>query len=482
MMSPEARAALSSRGNFMEFERGTQWALRAGASSGASALLTELDAERERLRCGECGEPMVRRLRPLTMLWLLGRLRVVRGYWTRGCAKGGRCPLDAELGVEGRSGTRATPGLLWAAAPLAAETSFERAATLASRLLGFGLNAKWMERVAKRLGSAMASEDGSEDAPAAPAAETMCCGIDGTGVPVRPGELSESQGKDGGKARAREAKVVVFRAGGAEAAGPPRRSAAIDSAASRDTDLEPSAFAARLRREARRAGFAAARVKVVLGDGAKWIWNVASELFPDAVEIVDVWHAREHLWEVARSVHGAGAALCEAWAGKARAALSEGRLDDVLAALRKHDGNDEARRCAGYVEANRARMRYPAFRAAGLPVGSGEVESSCGTVATPQARRHALERRRRREPNPDAALLVAGRPLRRVLRGARETAADGPCRLNRRVRTNMSYTLCARVGSKSLLSCETSRHMHMAIQSCVITALRDVPTKLFAWS
>ena len=91
--------------------------------------------------------------------------------------------------------------------------------------------------------------------------------------------------------------------------------------------------------------------------------------------------AREHLWDVARSVYGAGAALCEAWAGKACAALSEGRLDDVLAALRKHDGNDEARRCAGYVEANRARMRYPAFRAAGLPVGSGEVESSCGTVA-----------------------------------------------------------------------------------------------------
>ena len=97
------------------------------------------------------------------------------------------------------------------------------------------------------------------------------------------------------------------RAGGVEAAGPPRRSAAIDSAASRDADLEPSAFAARLWREARRTGFATARVKLVLGDGAKWIWNVASELFPDAVEVVDIWHAQEHLWEVVRPVHGAGA-------------------------------------------------------------------------------------------------------------------------------------------------------------------------------
>ena len=133
MRSPDARAALSSRGNFMEFERGTQSALRAGASSGVSALPTELDAERERLRCGECGGPMVRRLRPLTTLWLLGRLRVVRGYWTRGCARGGRCPLDAELGVEGRSGTRATPGLLWAAAPLAAETKSKHSGRTSGR-------------------------------------------------------------------------------------------------------------------------------------------------------------------------------------------------------------------------------------------------------------------------------------------------------------------------------------------------------------
>ena len=160
-----------------------------------------------------------------------------------------------------------------------------------------------------------------------------------------------------------------------------RRSAAVDSAASRDTDAAPSAFAERLWREARRSGFARAPVKVVLGDGAKWIWNVASELFPDAVEIVDLWHAKQHVWDVGRAVHGAETASCSAWSEKTCAALSEGRLDDVLAALRRHEGCDEARRCAGYVEANRSRMRYPEFRAAGLPVGSGIVESSCDAVA-----------------------------------------------------------------------------------------------------
>ena len=279
-----------------------------------------------------------------------------------------------------------------------------------------------MERTAKRLGSAMASEDESEARPAAPGAEAMCCGIDGTGVPVRPGELSESQGRDGGKARAREAKVAVFRAAGEAPDRSTRLSAAIDSAASRDADAEPSGFAARLWREALHAGFAAARVKVVLGDGAKWIWNVASELFPDAVEMVDLWHAQEHLWEVGRSVHGTGTGLCAAWSRKTCAALSEGRLDDVLAALRKHAGDDEARRCAGYVETNRARMRCPAFRAAGLPAGSGGGERLRRGGRTPRARRHALERRGRREPHPDAALLVAGRTIRRVLQGSLKTA------------------------------------------------------------
>ena len=441
MSSPEARSALSACPDFAAFETATGRALREGASAGTSALLTELDAERAPLRCGECGGRMVRRSRPLSALWLLGRLRLVRGYWTCGCARGGRCPLDEELGVAGRAGTRATPALLRAAAPLAAETSFERAATLASRLLGFGVNAKWMERVAKRLGSAMAAADAAEDAAggdgAAAPSETMCCGIDGTGVPVRPGEAT-GRGRDGGAARTREAKIVAFRSGDGETT---RRSAAIDSAASRDTDPEPSAFAARLGREAERAGFAAARAKVVLGDGAKWIWNVAAETFPGARRIVDIWHAMEHLWAVGRAVYGAETALCKAWSKKVCAALSDGRLDDVVAALRKLGNNDEARRCIAYVENNRDRMRYPGVprrRAAGGLGRGGERVRRRGRPA--QARRHALERRARGEPHPDPALLVAGRPPRPVLRGARQAAADRARRLSRRGREQICRT------------------------------------------
>ena len=76
-------------------------------------------------------------------------------------------------------------------------------------------------------------------------------------------------------------------------------SAAIESAASRDTDPDPSEFARRVRREAERRGFQLARRRVILGDGAKWIWQVATEMFPGAIQIVDYFHACEKVWQVA---------------------------------------------------------------------------------------------------------------------------------------------------------------------------------------
>ena len=151
-------------------------------------------------------------------------------------------------------------------------------------------------------------------------------------------------------------------------------------------DAEPSAFARRLWRAAERFGFAAAKRQVVVADGAKWIWNAAAELFPNAVCIVDIRHARERLWEVGRAVCGAGTELCRAWSEKVCAALSEGRVDDLLREPRRHAGDKTADQCVGYVENNRGRMRYPAYREMGLLIGSGMVESSCRTlVGTLQA-------------------------------------------------------------------------------------------------
>ena len=175
-----------------------------------------------------------------------------------------------------------------------------KAAARLGRLAGVVATAKRAERASEQVGREITAWDEAEPALGEAPAETMCRSPDGTGVPVVR--------RDAGSAR---------------------HTAAIDSAASRDVDAEPSAFA-RLWRAAERFGFAAAKRQVVVADGAKWIWNAAAELFPNAVRIVDIWHARERLWEVGRSVYGAGTELCRAWSEKVCAALSEGRVDDVL--------------------------------------------------------------------------------------------------------------------------------------------------------
>ena len=116
----------------------------------------------------------------------------------------------------------------------------------------------------------------------------------------------------------------------------------------------------------------------MLGDGARWIWKIADEMFPGAVRIVDLFHAKERLRGVAKAVYGADGDLGTRWARQRLDELDGGRLDDLLAALGvQAASSEEARKCLDYVRHNRRRMRYPQFRAAGLCVSSGVLEAGC---------------------------------------------------------------------------------------------------------
>ncbi|MGK5086027.1 hypothetical protein WDW86_00575 [Bdellovibrionota bacterium FG-2] len=152
-------------------------------------------------------------------------------------------------------------------------------------------------------------------------------------------------------------------------------SAAIESAASKDTDKEPSEFAQRAVREATRRGFEKAERHVVLGDGAPWIWNIATEQFPDALQIVDGFHANEHLSIPAKAIYGPTSDLGKQWAHARCSELKAGKIDDVLAALEVHASHEELRECSEYIKKNRARMRYGEFHAGGICTSTGVVES-----------------------------------------------------------------------------------------------------------
>jgi hypothetical protein len=141
-------------------------------------------------------------------------------------------------------------------------------------------------------------------------------------------------------------------------------------------------------------GLQRARQLVVLGDGAVWIWRLAAEHFPEAVQIVDIWHAREQVWKVARAVFGPSTPEAAAWADHVCSRLLEGKIEELVAeivVLPPIPPEPETARSVPDIErdyfiSNAARMRYRAFRTQGIHVGSGIAEAACKTVVSTRAK------------------------------------------------------------------------------------------------
>lgn len=272
---------------------------------------------------------------------MLGALHLKRAYYHCSACGSGFFPRDRALDMEGTS-LSLSPALTRMIAQVGALVSFAEGSNLLHELAGVLVDAKQVERTAERLGQAILSDERRVVTATEPGAPTLYLGMDGTGVPVRPSEVAGRSGKQpDGSTKTREVKLVtVWSAEGRDTDGTPMRdrgsisySAAIESAATRDTDTELSAFAQRVSREARRRGFEHATRRVVLGDGAPWIWKLAEELFPGAIQIVDLFHAKGHLCEVARSIYGVGNEVGKQWGKQRRDELDAGEIDAVLTAL-----------------------------------------------------------------------------------------------------------------------------------------------------
>jgi hypothetical protein len=137
--------------------------------------------------------------------------------------------------------------------------------------------------------------------------------------------------------------------------------------------------------EAWNRGWNRAEKKVVIGDGAEWIWNIADQHFPGAVQIVDLFHARQHLWEAARILHPGDSSRQKQWILRHQPKLDGGKIEKLVQFLGGIDASSPAvadvlRIEAAYFENNAERMRYPEFRRQHLFVGSGVIEAGCKTV------------------------------------------------------------------------------------------------------
>ena len=213
--------------------------------------------------------------------------------------------------------------------------------------------------------------------------------MDGVQVPVVRKETVGRTGRtEGQPARTRECKLgCVFTQTTVDKDGWPIRDP--DSTTYSGAIETAEEFGFRLYTEAWRRGWQWANVKIVIADGAIWIRNLADLHFPGAIQIVDLYHAREHLWKIAAWLHPNDAAAKKIWALPLKELLDHGKIEPLVARLRgiaaEHAVTapglkEEILTEAEYFETNASRMRYPEFRAQGLFVGSGVIEAGCKTV------------------------------------------------------------------------------------------------------
>jgi hypothetical protein len=274
------------------------------------------------------------------------------------------------------------------------EAPFEHGRQQMELLAGLSITTKAVERTAEAIGEDIEAQQQRElqqamqldlPIPLGAGIPFLYVEMDGTGIPVVRKESEGRAGKqDGQPAHTREAKLgCVFTQTTVDEEGYPIRDEASTTYVGAIESCEQ--FGRRLYAEAWQRGWARAKKKVVLGDGAEWIWNQANLHFPEATPIVDLYHAREHLWDLAAKLYPNDSPAQKRWVMVEKDKLDDGKIEDLVASLRSLEAShpglaEDIRTEVHYFESNKERMRYPKFRKQGLFVGSGVIEAGCKTV------------------------------------------------------------------------------------------------------
>ena len=375
-----------------------EMAVRSAMHQAGAAALSQLlrfaepSADHRALPC-DCGhQAHYRELRTKFVLTAVGKVQVSRPYYLCPHCHAGQFPADVELDIEH---TEFSPGVRRMQAVVGQEAPFDHGRQQLKLLADLEVTTKTVERTAEAIGEDIGAHEQVEIQRAMQLDLPIVMGkpipilyvqMDGTGVPVVKKETLDRLGKtEGQPPHTREAKLgCVFTQTGWDEEGYPVRD--LDSTTYTGAIETAEEFGKRIYLEAWNRGWSRAEKKVVMGDGAEWIWNLAEPYFPGAIQIVDLYHARQHLWELARKLHPNDQVSQDAWIKvHQRRLLDQGKIEKLVDALRAIDTTnpevaEKLRIEAAYFERNADRMRYPNFRRQHLFVGSGVIEAGCKTV------------------------------------------------------------------------------------------------------
>jgi hypothetical protein len=343
--------------------------------------------------CRRCGHLMASvGVKHKILRSILGRVRFRRSLFI--CPRCGsqRFPADEELGIEH---TSFTPGAQRMMAKAASRSTFAEAAEDLALYANLHVTPKTIERSAEAIGreieawmnrqdAALLREARNSQIPRATSfASVLYVEYDGTGVPIRRAELKERKGKQpDGSARTREVKLGgVFTQTIFDQDGHPIRDPNTTTYVGAIESSE--AFGKRLYAEALRRALYAHTQVVLITDGAHYNKSIAELHFPNAVHIIDLYHAFQHVHALA--VLLVSEKLRETVENQWSDLLNHGDIEQLILSVTEYlpragSTRDEGLTAINYFRTNAEAMRYDAFRARGFFVGSGVIEAGCKTV------------------------------------------------------------------------------------------------------
>jgi hypothetical protein len=321
----------------------------------------------------ECGQrAKFKGYRGRWLVTLAGTTRVARAYYYCRHCHTGQAPWDRRQGLSAAQWTAGVKGLV---AHFAGRLPYAASVELLELSTGLKVEAFSAEQIMRHVGEELRAGAAREQAvvlagaaaPAAPPVGRLYIGLDGTHGHI-----------DGDW---HEVKVGAIFTGRPDADGVDQATDCQYLAAQETAE----AFGERAYAAAVGRGVEQVAEAVVTGDGADWIWNQAALHFPRATQVVDYWHASEHLWQLRRVLYPAASPAGDRWVHEHCRRLYRHGPNGLLRALARikpatPEQAEAVRREQGYFSRHRHRMDYPGFRARGLMVGSGPVEAACKLV------------------------------------------------------------------------------------------------------
>lgn len=314
---------------------------------------------------------------------MCGDVRVSRAYYHCNDCHTGISPWDNSQGLGERIWS---PGVKSLVGEMCARLTYSEVSQLLERVLGLGVEESSQQEIVLNLGRHMREEEQSltrscfdEDAQIVPELEVerlyVCIDAakahtDGAWHDIKTGVVFGGEPSiDKSGRRLLTARIVD------------RMVDARYVAAQETSDL----FGRRIYLRALLSGIERAGLVVVLGDGAEWIWNIAGMHFSGCIEILDYYHACEHIWNLSAVLYGEGSESGKRWAETHCHRLKQSGPGSLLRALKRRKGRTAAEKEAlrlelGYFQGHKKRMNYPKYLSMGLMIGSGPVESACKIV------------------------------------------------------------------------------------------------------